>query len=98
MAGLFKSLSLVNRGLKYKLRVAFSLMSVIPLLACLYLFFIYNPQISKVPFSSLQIFLSIFVCSVIAVAGFLVAKQTIDPILEISLEAKNIAKGEVGKA
>ena len=92
-----KNLSLASRGLKYKLRIAFSLMSVLPLLACIYLFFVYNRHITQVPFSNLQISLSLFVAALIAIAGFLVAKQIVDPIVEISSEAKNIARGEFSK-
>lgn len=89
--------TLGSRGLRYKLRIAFSLMSVIPLLVCIYLFFYYSPYISNVPFSFSQVTISIFVSAIIAVIGFWVAKQIVDPILEISSEAKSIAKGEFHK-
>ncbi|MBL7130267.1 MAG: diguanylate cyclase [Candidatus Omnitrophica bacterium] len=97
MAGLFRNLSLVSRGLRYKLRIAFSLMSIIPLLVCIYLFFIYNPHTAKVPFSNLQISASVIVTVIIAIIGFLVAKQIVDPIVEMSSEAKSIARGEYSK-
>lgn len=93
--GLFnKGFSLVNRGVRYKLRIAFSLMSIIPLLVCIYLFFVYFPYVVKIPFSNLQIYLSVFVSIIIAFIGFFVAKQIVDPIIEISSEARSIAKGE----
>lgn len=92
-----KNLSLVNRGLKYKLRIVFSLMSVIPLLVCIYLFFVYKPYFIKDTASNLHIFLSIFASIVFAVSGFFVAKQIVDPILKISSEAKSIASGEFEK-
>ena len=45
MAGMFKKLSLIPAGLRYKLTVAFVLMSIIPLAICVYLAynFIYFP-------------------------------------------------------
>ena len=97
MGLLNKSLSLVTRGLQYKLRIAFSLMSVLPLLVCIYLFFIYNPYITKIPFSSLQIGVSIAVSIIIAIIGFILAKQIVDPIIKISSDAKSIANGEFNK-
>ena len=93
----FKGLSLVTRGLQYKLKIAFSLMSIIPLLVCIYLFFIYNPYITKIPFSNLQIVISISISIIIAVIGFLLTKQIVDPIITISSDAKSIANGEIDK-
>lgn len=72
-------------------------MSIIPITACVYLFFIYNPYISKIPFSNLQIILFISISVVIALMGYSVAKQIVDPIVEISFEAKSIARGEFRK-
>jgi len=92
-----KGLSLASRGLQYKLRIAFSLMSIIPLLVCVYLFFIYSPYISGVPFSNLQIVISLIISIGIAVIGFLLAKQIVDPIVTISSQVKNIANGEYNK-
>lgn len=92
-----KRLSLASRGLRYKLRVAFSLMSIIPLLVCIYLFLYYSPYIAKVPFSSAQVALSVFISIIIAFIGFWVAKQIVDPIVEMSNEARSIAKGEFTK-
>ncbi len=61
-----KGLSLASRGLKYKLRIAFSLMSIIPLLVCIYLFLYFSPYIAKVPFSSFQVALSVFISIIIS--------------------------------
>jgi len=97
MFGLPKGQSLLSRGLREKFRIAFSLMSVIPLLVCIYLFFLYNSHIGKAPFSILQIVICLIISVIIASMGFLVAKQIVDSIVEISAEAKNIAKGEFGK-
>jgi len=97
MAAVNKGLSLASRGLQYKLRIAFSLMSIIPLLVCVYLFFVYNPTISKIPFSSLQIIVSLIIATLIAIIGFILAKQIVDPIVTISSEVKSIANGQYNK-
>jgi len=97
MSWLKKGISLVSKGLQYKLRIAFSLMSILPLLVCVYLFFVYSPYIAKVPFSNLQIILSMGVSFLVAIIGFLVAKGIVDPIVAISSEVKSIAKGEFNR-
>jgi diguanylate cyclase (GGDEF)-like protein len=97
MGKLFKNLSLASRSLRHELRIAFSLMSVIPILVCIYLFFSYNPSIEKIPFSNIQIPVSMAVSVIISIIGYLVAKQIVDPILEITSEARNIVKGEFDK-
>ncbi|MFH1622724.1 MAG: diguanylate cyclase [Candidatus Omnitrophota bacterium] len=101
MSSLFKNLSLMSRGLRYKLRIAFGLMSVIPLLACIYLFFmhlIFNPKVVKLSFfSNIEIIAALVASIIIAIFGFIVAKQIVDPIVEISAEAKNIIRGEFSK-
>ena len=42
MMGIFKKMSLAPKGLRYKLIMAFSLMSIIPILACAYIIFSYS--------------------------------------------------------
>ena len=90
-------LSLLSRGLRYKLRVAFYLMSIIPLVACITLFIIYYPNISQNAFSFWQMVIAMAIAFVIAIAGFLVAKQIVDPIVEMSSEVKSIARGDFSK-
>lgn len=86
----FKKLSLVPSGLRYKLMVAYVLMSIIPLAICVYLatnyIFPFNKNIWDI---SLQIFLTIL----LAVLGLKISKDIIFSIIDIALQAKAIAKG-----
>ena len=93
MGELFKSFSLVPRGLRYKLLLAFSLMSLIPLLICAYLANNYIFPYIKADMG--QISLVIFVAIVIALLGLKLAKEIVDPVVRIALEARDIARGDV---
>ena len=58
--GIFKRITLTNKGLKYKLFIAFSLMSIIPLLACTYVISLYVfPQLESLTSVSTIVFISI---------------------------------------
>jgi len=82
---------MVPRGLRYKLMVAFSLMSIIPLLVCTYIASIYVfPQLDNILDVSAVVLLS----AVIAILGLALAKRMIDPVIEMAIEAKVIAEGE----
>lgn len=84
-------LVLGNRGLRYKLLIAFSLMSVIPLLACTYVIsnFLF-PQVENLFMVS-----SIVVVSLaIAMLGLIFGRSLVDPVIDMALEAKIIASGE----
>lgn len=87
----FKKLTIVNKGLRYKLMVAFSLMSIIPLLACTYLIscFIF-PQLDTLAAVSAVVVISL----AIAILGLILAKSLVDPVIEMAVEAKIIASGE----
>lgn len=80
-----------NKGLRYKLLIAFSLMSIIPLLACMYVIsnFLF-PQIENLFTVSSVIMVSV----VIAVLGLALARGLVDPVIDMALEAKIIASGE----
>lgn len=89
--GLFKALTLGNRGLRYKLLIAFSLMSIIPLLACMYLISSYIfPQVENLFTVSAVVVVSI----VLAVLGLALARGLVDPVIDMAIEAKIIASGE----
>lgn len=89
--GIFKKMTLMNKGLRYKLMLAFSLMSIIPLLACMYLVSIYIfPQIQDYINISVIVLASV----VIALLGLLLAKGLVDPVIDMAIEAKIIANGE----
>jgi len=88
---LFKKLTVVNKGLRYKLLIAFCLMSIIPLLACTYVISSYLfPQIDNLTTISIVILASIL----IAILGLFLAKGLIDPVIDMAIEAKLIAGGE----
>lgn len=83
-----------SRGLKYKLRIAVSLMSVLPLLVCIYLVSNYVfPQTGL----RLDVTASVFVSVFIAVVGFIVIKEIFDRILSVTSEAKLIAAGDINR-
>lgn len=89
--GVFKRLTMVNKGLRYKLMLAFSLMSIIPLLACVYIISIYLfPQLQSIVDISLVIVVSLMV----AMLGLLLARGLVDPVIDMAIEAKIIASGE----
>ena len=86
--------SLVSRGLKYKLRIAFLLMSILPLLMCVYLVANYIFPQANIP-TRVYIYISILISAFVAIIGFFVVKEIIYSILSISAEAKRIAAGDV---
>ncbi len=84
--------SVVSRGLRYKLKIAFSLMSILPLLVCIYLVSNYI-----LPSAGLRVDIAaaIAISVFIAVIGFFVIKEVFDRILSVTTEAKLIASGDV---
>lgn len=85
-------LSLTSRGLKSKLNVVFYLMSVVPILVCIYIVSNYIfPQMGL----KLDITVFILMSSFIALFGFYVIKEIIDRILSVSADAKLIAAGAI---
>lgn len=87
-----KSHSLGSKGLKYKLRLSFYLMSIIPLLVCVYL--VSNYILPQVGFK-LDITLSILISIFISFIGFLVIKEIFDRIVSVTSDAKLIASGDI---
>jgi diguanylate cyclase (GGDEF)-like protein len=82
------------QGIKYRLRVAFSLMSVLPLLVAGYLVSTYIlPRVGL----SIDIIVSIIVSVFIALIGFFLIKQIFDRVQSISSEAKLIAAGDIAR-
>jgi diguanylate cyclase (GGDEF)-like protein len=88
------SISLVSLSLKDKLRVSFCLMSIVPLLVCIYLVSNYIfPRLGiQIDITSI-IFISVF----IAIIGFFLIKEVFDRIVSISIEAKLIAAGDISR-
>lgn len=91
MAGLFKKLSLVPAGLRYKLGIAFVLMSLIPLFICVYLATNY---IFPVLNSIWNVSLVILITFLIAILGLKIAKDIVSPIIDMAIKAKGIANGD----
>ncbi len=84
--------SLESKGLRYRLKIAFYLMSVLPLLASIYLISSYifphcGMRIDVIAVTLASIF--------IALAGFYVVKGVVARILVIATEAKIIAAGDI---
>ncbi len=91
MIGFFKKMSIAPKGLRYKLIIAFSLMSIIPIMACAYVIFSnYFPSDSEL----LSITIVVCISVVIAFLGLVIARGLVDPVIDMAIEAKMIASGE----
>lgn len=80
-----------SKGLKYKLKISFALMSILPLLVCVYL--ISHYLLPKVGLK-LDIITFIAISVIIALIGFVVVKEVFDRIMNITNGAKLIAAGD----
>lgn len=88
---IFKKFSVKNKGLKQKLTIAFSLMAVIPLLACIYLL---SPYLTP-DFQSIASYAAIiFASMVISILGLIIAKKIINAVVNISIETRRISEGD----
>lgn len=87
-----KRLSLNGYGLKYKLKISFYLVWLLPFLVIIYLLsnFIL-PMIGL----KIHIAVPVIIVAFIAIIGFFIIKQIIDPIIKISGDVKEIVKGDV---
>ncbi|MDP2913163.1 MAG: diguanylate cyclase [Candidatus Omnitrophota bacterium] len=93
--GFFKSMAMLHRGLRYKLMLAFSLMTIIPLLASMYIVSIYVfPKLDSLAEVSLVILAAV----IVALLGLLFIRRLIDPVIDMAIEAKMIASGEYDRA
>ncbi len=93
-----KNSRLSSKGLKYKLRIAVSLMTILPLLVCLYLVSNYVfTQKNIGPDVWTAVVLSVAVSILIAVIGFFVIKEIFDRVVAASTEAKLIAAGDINR-
>lgn len=89
-----KRLALVPKGLRYKLMIAFCLMSLIPLLVSAYIVrdYIFPPTEDIINISWI-----LFFCLIIAILGFVLARRMINPIVEMAVEARLIAEGDLNR-
>ncbi|MCM8797171.1 MAG: HAMP domain-containing protein, partial [Candidatus Omnitrophica bacterium] len=88
------SLSLTSQGLKYKFKIAFYLMSVLPLLVSAYLVYMYLPHFGLKP----EVILLTIISTVMALTGFFLLKQIFIRILAITTTAKMIAAGDIDRS
>ncbi|MFH1847403.1 MAG: diguanylate cyclase [Candidatus Omnitrophota bacterium] len=88
--GFLQSLSVEQKGLRYKLMIAFSLMSIIPLLILTY--FVTN-YIFEAEENTFQLAAVVMFTLWIAFTGYLLAKNIIMPVIGLSIAAKKIATG-----
>lgn len=91
MKKFFRRISMVPTGLRYKLMIAFSLMSIIPLLVCVYLasnfIFPHTDQLANVS-------VILLICVGIALLGLNLARRLVEPVINLALETKIIASGD----
>lgn len=99
MKKMLKNISMMPKGLRYKTMIAFTLMSLIPLLVCVWLVTSYIfPNISLFLGLSLgNISLILVISIIISILGFYTAKEMIDPVIKMSDDARDIANGNVNK-
>jgi len=89
-----EALSMASRSLKYKLKISFYLMSILPLLVCIYL--VSNYILPQVGFT-VDITASVIISVFIAIVGFFVIKEVFDRVTSVSTAAKLIAAGDIGR-
>lgn len=90
----FKRMSLIPKGLRYKLMIAFCLMSIIPLLVAAYFVrdYLFPPSEDVLVITGV-----LFFCLIITILGLVLAKQMIEPVIEMALEVKLIAEGDFNR-
>lgn len=94
MGQFFKTLSLAPKGIRHKLIVAFSLMSLIPMFVIGYLIAYYIlPKID----TFWEIYLVFIITVFLMGMGFYLAKKIIYPVVKIAAHAKGIADGTFGE-
>ena len=82
------------QGIKYKLRIAFSLMSILPLLVVGYL--VSNYILPRVRLT-VDVVGSLVISVFIAIVGFFLIKQVFDRVQSVSTEAKLIIAGDIAR-
>jgi len=89
-----KGLFISSKGLKYKLMVAFSLMTIIPLLACIYLL---SPCLTPGFQNLVNLAVIIFASIVISILGLIIASDIISAVVKLSAETKRISDGDYNR-
>ncbi|MFH1441437.1 MAG: diguanylate cyclase [Candidatus Omnitrophota bacterium] len=83
-----------SQGINYKFKIAFYLMSILPLLVTLYLVSNYILPYVGV---KVDIVVSVIMSVFIAILGFYLVKEVISHIISLSTEAKLIAAGDISR-
>lgn len=86
--------SLNSRTIKQKLMVAFQLMSILPLLVCIYL--VSNYILPKFGFK-IDVIATVIISIFVALIGLLVIKEVFDRLTSVAMEAKFIAAGDINR-
>ncbi|MFQ5952256.1 MAG: diguanylate cyclase domain-containing protein [Candidatus Omnitrophota bacterium] len=91
--GVINDLSLQRKSLRYKILIAFSLMSIIPMLIIMYFVveYIFPGTEEILPISVIVLF-----TLWISWLGYLLIKQIINPVVDLALETRLIAEGKYG--
>lgn len=86
--------SLNSRTIKQKLMIAFQLMSILPLLVCVYL--VSNYILPKFGFK-IDVIATVIISIFVALIGLLVIKEVFDRLTSVAMEAKFIAAGDINR-
>lgn len=99
MLKILKDISMVPKGLRYKTMIAFSLMSLIPIMVCAWVVITYIfPNINLFFGLSLgNISFILIISIIISMLGLYITKEMIDPVIKMAEDAKTIAGGDVTK-
>lgn len=87
-----KTMSLGRRSMKYKLMIAFSLMSIIPLLIMVY--FVTNFIFAQITDAIFQVSVLVLFALWVAWTGYVLAKRIIMPVVSLAIETRIIADGK----
>ncbi len=98
MGKFFNRISLIPKPLRYKLMIAFTLMSIIPLLICVYFATNFIFPAYKEGFNMESVSFVILITLVITILGLNLAKGMVEPIVQMALDAKRIAGGDLEHA
>ena len=90
-----KKFSILPQGIRYKLLIAFSLMSIIPLLVIGYI--VNSYVLLEEPASLSQVSLIVLFCVIIAWLGLFLAKTIIERVIDIAIDTKIITNGNFDK-
>ena len=85
------------KGLRHKIVIVFFLMSLIPLVVCTGFILAYLYPETRYPFTigSTATLIAVVIAAVIALLGFVLLKQIIDPVVNISRQARAVADGRM---